>query len=274
MAFNPLKRLEQGNVDFLFEIRFDESFESDLIKRIRASENKHSIIQGFIEQLKDEYPTFCLKVIYDVDEYKEYVFSILEHSNESIFYYFGTTELVNILRKTSWGKSFIFTHLDEILEKDNRFPNYLFEYILNDLKKCKDLIDKLSLYPNLRIRGNFMCYLVEYHYDKINLIYDDLLKYLTSYTHQELEQLTFLPEYMPFDTISKLAIQFLERNDRTNFLKIKEFIFNHYPENDLSFLLMNSKKESLQQEFLNDIDRYFSTSYQCQFRIYEKYDGV
>lgn len=276
MAFDPLERLEQGNIDFLFDRIIGNEWHADLIKRIRKSENKYSmysIINGCIDKLKDTYPSFCMNIIYDMNEYKEYVFYILEHSESGIFYYFGTTELVNILRKTNWGKNFIFNHLDEILEKDNQFLQYLFEYIFEHFEECKDFIDKLYLHHNLRIRGEFMCYLVEYHYDKVNAIYDDITKYLTSYTHQQYEQITFLPELMPYDTISKLTINFLQHGNKTTYDKLKEYIFKNYQENDLSLLLMSSNDEVFKQEFLSDINRYFSTSYQCQFQIYEDYSN-
>lgn len=262
--YGPLERLEQGNIEFLFDPFISLQLLENIIREIRESSNRHSIINGFLEKLKNKDPEFCLQVIYDMEEYKEVVFEILTKKKE-LYSWFKTPEILNILNKTSWGYTFLLNHLEELLEKNDDLISPLLKYLFQEPEKGKEILKSLYLHKNLKIRAKFMIELVKNHFDKINTIYDDITKYLTSSINQEFE-------LMPSDEISKLAIQFLKHNDKKTYLKLKEFILKNYKENDLSFLLLNNEyNPNFKEEFAQDSDRLFSTSHTYQFEIYENY---
>lgn len=178
MALNPLERLEKGNVDFFLGMNYRN--QNDLIEDIRNTKDNQKIINGFLPLLKDKMPYFCIKIIYDMEEYKEEVFELLrKYSNGDLFYFFELKELMDIFKKTSWGKKMVFQFLDEILEKNLNILKALLDIAFADFAACKPILDKLSLHKDLTIRAGFMLYLVKNHFDKIVLFYEDITKYLT-----------------------------------------------------------------------------------------------
>ena len=109
--------------------------------------------------------------------------------------------------------------------------------------------------------------------EKVNLIYDDITKYLTSYTHQEYEQMTFFPELMKSEDINTLARLIYDKLDKEYWSKIKEHILNNYSNNSLAYFLLNSSyrcKEKL-DDFKADSDRLFETSHDYKLEIYKSY---
>ena len=94
------------------------------------------------------------------------------------------------------------------------------------------------------------------------------MKYLTSYTHKEFEQMTFLPELMNEKDISSLAVSALNSNDKDLWLKLKNYILENYKYNNLAELLLREKKT---KEFALNSDELFLTSKNYQFEIYKKY---
>ncbi len=222
MAFSHLEYLEKGKVDFVFSLTsYDEE---NIIQLVRKSERKNQIIKGFLGALKDTCPRFCLNIIYDNDSFKEEVWYLAhKYYNNNLINYFQEEELASILHKTSWGRSYIFNHLDDLLDKNNKIPEFLLQYIYLYIEECEDFFKKLALHKNLHIRGQFMIDLVENHYEKISFVYEDILKYLTGYTYQENEQMTLFPSYMPFDLVSKLAVLFLKNKDKVMFSRFNYF---------------------------------------------------
>ena len=80
MAFDPLERLENGNVDFMFNDKINTPyFLEDLIKRIRNSPRRKEILAGCIVALVDYLPRFCFMIMADADEYSEYTSKILNN---------------------------------------------------------------------------------------------------------------------------------------------------------------------------------------------------
>ena len=67
MAFNPLEYLENGNIDFVYDLtQYDYNH---LIEYVRESNKRVKIVNGFLFKLRDTRPQFCFKIIYDMDEF-------------------------------------------------------------------------------------------------------------------------------------------------------------------------------------------------------------
>ena len=68
MAFSALEYLSQGNIDFYFNLSYEDKI--SLIDLIRNADNKNDIMNGFLSKLIDLDSTFCFRVIYDNDAYE------------------------------------------------------------------------------------------------------------------------------------------------------------------------------------------------------------
>lgn len=266
MAYNPIEYLKQGNIDFVDSLTtYDREY---LILRIRKSSEREVIIDGCIDKLKDKNYTFILEIIYDMDKYKEELFYILKKQKLNYIINQDFRKVGNILYKTTFGKEYVIDNLEDIIKSDFNSLYIIIAYIFSDFDNNQDLIELLYLHPNLHIRATFMKYVIDNHKDKLNDIYDDIMKYLTSYTHKEFEQMTFLPELMNDEDISNLAISALNSNDRELWLKLKEYILENYKYNNLAELLLREKKT---KEFALNSDELFLTSKNYQFEIYTNY---
>lgn len=282
MAFNPIERLEQGNVAFLWNLSSDDR--KKLINYIRESNNRNNIVKGFLAKLKRFLPRFCFEIIYDMDGYTKDTFELVKGSLGVKVGYINlineAEKIKNILNNTSWGHAFVLRNLTNILRanKDNIDP--ILEYCFSDFEKNQDFIKKLSRHHNLHVRYLFMKYLVEKHSDKIDLVYDDIMKYLTNYTYEENEQLTFISDFMDSEDISKLAISSLIFNpNKSLWYDLKEYIIANYKTNDLASLLLYRTdfrtcylgEKGLEKEFLMDADRLFESAHTHKHMIYERY---
>jgi len=274
MAFNPFEYLKQGKVDFLFGSFFSSLDTKNLIKRIRNSSNKNNIINGFLPKLKKIYPRFCFEIIYDTDEYVEETFNLLKGKYGIKIGYINLInseeKIKNILNNTTWGKNFVYRNLNNILKANKNNINSILDYIFFYFDNNIDFIKKLSVYKDMDIRYMFMKYLIEKYPNKINIVYDDIMKYLDGYTYEENEQLTFLPDCLPREKISKLAILSINK-DKKLWEEMKEYILVNYKTNDLAYLLLNSRKEDLICEFKKDADRLFTTSNNFKYDICANY---
>ena len=275
MAFNPIEYLEQGKVDFLFN-RLGTLDTENLIKRVRNSSNKINIINGFLPKLKKIAPHFCFSIIYDTDEFVEETFNLVKGIYGIKIGYFNLIndeeKIKNILNNTTWGRKFVYRNLNNILRENKDNINPILDYIFSDFENNMDFIKRLSIYKDMNIRYMFMKYLIEKHPDKINIVYDDIMKYIDGYTYEENEQLTFLPDYMSKENISDLAVTSINR-DKQLWIKLKEYILINYKTNDLAYLLL--KKEKFIDEFKIDADRLFESSATFKLMImsfwYKKY---
>lgn len=267
MSYNPIEYLKEGKVDFVFSLTpYDYK---GLIIRIRQREDKLQIIHGFLNILKDKHPRFCFEIIYDMELFSSTTSYLLE---KYIGWSFFSREMLrNFLTYTTIGKKYVLEHLDEIIENSKEKYEEILVYIFSDLESNFDFVEKLYLHKNLHTRYLFMKYLLLYCPEKITFVYDDITKYLTSYTHQEYEQMTFLPDLMDFKDISELAFLFLKHvNDKEMWEKLKEYILNTYEENNLAELLLDRFDI---REFQKDSTRLFETSHSFKFQIYANYSA-
>jgi len=284
MAFDPIEYLEQGNVSFLWKISSEDR--KRLIKYVRESSNRNNIVKGFLAKLKRFLPRFCFEIIYDMDEYTKDTFELVKGNLGVKVGYKNlinkSEKIRNILYNTSWGHAFVLRNLTNILRANSDNINPILEYSFSDFEKNQDFIKRLSRHENLHTRYLFMKYLVENHPDKINLVYDDIMKYLTNYTYEENEQLTLLPDLMNSEDVSKLAISSLMFNpNKSLWYELKEYILANYKTNDLAPLLLYRTdlsnfvcylgEEALEKEFVMDADRLFESAHTHKYMIYERY---
>ncbi len=275
MAFNTLEYLRDGKVEFVFRCT---SYDYEhLIESIRKAPNRIEIINGFLPKLKEDLPSFCFAVIYDIPEFADAAYELLDIRNVA-------PEVLNsVLNNSPLGLKILYENFDTFLspDGDTRYFDCIVRYAFDS--NNKELLHKLSRHADLHIRYLFMDYLIKNHPDQIDAIYDDITKYTTSVTYEPYEQLTFLPQLMNPDDISKLAVLLLTNNREEDYKKLKEFILKDYKYNYLASelladkwfvdpethrLLSDSNKEKKESIFSEDADALFSTSADYRFPLY------
>jgi len=275
MAFYPLEELKKGKYEFVFTLMLNELDYKKVINDVRVSSDKFDIINGFLDKAKGEIPSFCFEIIYDMEEYKEDALMLLKNKNIYNLLVSSRDKIVNVLFKTSWGKAFAVSNLDDVIQviQNDNLLSVVLNYAFSNFGDNQDVIKKLYLHPNLHIRFEFMYYLLTNYPDKFNLIYDDITKYLTSYTNQENGQLPPSPELMNIDDITKLANLIYTKLDKNVWYKIKEHILNNYERNSLAYFLLigSDNVEERLDDFKMDSDRLFMTSCDYKLMIYKKY---
>ena len=281
MAYNTLEYLEAGKVDFVFNLtQYDYK---NLIRYVRESNRCVNIVNGFLPKLKDSKPRFCFEIIYDMDEFIEEAKYLLDkyYSVDS----FTKEQIESLMFKSSLGYKYLEEHFKELIEKYHNDLDFIFKYLFSNQDKCMPFLKELAYHSDLHIRFLFMKYLVVNHPKQISLFYDDITKYLTSETYQEFEQLTFLPDNMNMKDACELAFIFFDNDiDYQTWLKFKQFILDNYSYNELSYRLLNLKRQSISEnsyrlventrgieEFNQDADRLFTTSANYRFNILNRY---
>jgi len=275
MAFNTLDYLRDGKVEFVF--RCTPYDYERLIENVRKAPNRIEIINGFLPKLKKDLPAFCFAVIYDIPEFADAAYELLDIKNV-------TPEMLNnILHNSPLGPKILYENFDVFLPPngDTKYFDCIVKYAFDS--NDSELIHKLSRYSDLHIRYIFMDYLIKNHPDQIDTIYDDITKYTTSVTYEPYEQLTFLPRLMAPDDVSRLAVLLLTTNREKDYKKLKEFILKNYKYNylaselladkwlvdsDTHRLLSNPSKEKRESTFSEDADALFSTSADYRFALY------
>ena len=273
MAFNTLEYLKEGKVDFVFNLTSYDY--NNLIEYVRKDSDRVNIINGFLYKLMDKKSDFCLKIIYDMEEYKiETSKLLLKHG----YSFFDSKRLKNVLYNTSWGRDFIKNNLEELISYDDKSIYVIFKYIFEDIDKNKDFIDLFYVHKDLHIRYLFMKHIITHNTKLINEIYGDITNYLID--EPLYKQLSFISELdknelMDVKDASSLAVQCLAVNDKENWIKLKEYILSNYKENSIASSLLfygNSKQEDLfKSEFIKDSDRLFKTSSDYRFSIYRSF---
>jgi len=189
------------------------------------------------------------------------------------------------LNNSSLGINYLKEHIEEIINKFQKDLDFVFKFMFNNLDECLELLKMLSLHSDLHIRYLFMKYLLEQKSKFISLFYDDITKYLTSETFQELEQLSLFIDYMDMKEVCELAYICFEFNiDYVTWEKFKEFILSHYRYNELAYRLLDFKKQFFSnnsyqlvkntegiEEFNNDADTLFLTSANYRLDILNRY---
>lgn len=275
MAFNTLEYLRDGKVDFVFHCTpYDYEH---LIESIRKTSNRIEIINGFLSKLKVDLPSFCFSVIYDIPEFADEAYELLDIKNV-------TPELLsNFLHNTPLGIKVLYENFDYFLSSsaDKKYFDNIVKYAFDS--NNVGLIHKLSRYTDLHTRYLFMDYLIRNHANQIDSIYDDITKYTTSITYEPYEQLTFLPKLMNPDDISKLAVLLLTHNRKADYKKLKDYILKEYKYNYMASqlltdewiadpethrLLNDPNRKMKEKEFNKDANELFRTSADYRYSIY------
>lgn len=278
MAFNTLEYLKDGKVDFVYNLTpYDYAH---LIINIRKAPNRIEIINGFLSKLEKTIPHFCFDVIYDIPQYANIAYKLMDIKR------INPEKLSNVLYNSPLGIKILYENLDTFLYDNDFKMNFdvIVKYAFDS--NNRDLIYKLSRYKNLHIRFLFMEYIIENKFEEIDIIYDDITKYTTSFTYEQYEQLTFLPELMKSEDISKLAVLLLSNNREKDYLKLKKIILEKYKYNHLASELLEYKtyidsstnkliedpnNQKRKNAFLEDADTLFKTSSNYCFTIYLKH---
>lgn len=270
MAFNTLEYLRDGKVDFVFRsTRYDYEH---LIESVRKAPNRLEIINGFLPKLKEELPSFCYEVIYDIPEYADYVHETFfedKKQKQRKLKDMIPFKLYNLLNNTPLGLKLLYENFGYFMNSKNE-TNYIDIVIKYAFESDnKELIHKISRYKDLHTRFRFMEYLIKNYPEQIDLIYDDITKYTTSVTYDNYEQLTFLPKLMDSRDISQLAVLLLVNNREDDYKKLKEYILREYKENYLASELLSYKKTvETVEAFDKDADTLFITSRDYKYAIF------
>lgn len=299
MPYDPLERLKNGNIGCLYQLT-DKDID-DLIKRIRNHEDRLEIIKGcFSTLIKAKKDCFCFDIICDMPEYEDEAYKMLHKKSGIPLYHITPEMLKNMLNNSPIGKKVLNENFEELIhtlkgdyrrsemrtEEDDlseyRYLETIFEYAFS--KNDKNLLHDLSRYEDLHIRSLFMEYLIEHYPDRIDEVYDDITKYMTSVIYEPLEQLTFLPKLMNQAPVSRMAVKLLSLDRREDYEKLKEFILKEYKHNDLAAELLHTplkphptltgalvrdeeRHEMQKAIFKKDSDRLFATSANFRFHI-------
>lgn len=273
MAFNPLEYLRNGKVDFVFN-RTPYDYKH-LIESVRKAPNRIEIINGFLSKLKNDLPSFCFSVIYDIPEFVNEAYELLNIKSV-------TPEMLNDMLYNSPLGFKILKENFELFTNNEEYFNVVVKYAFNS--NNKELLHILSRYFNLHTRFQFMNYLIDQHPEMIDIIYDDITKYMTSVTYEPYEQLTYLPILMDQKDVSKLAVKLLRSDRKEDYEKLKDYILEVYESNNLASELLDSplkavpgrsgmyvvdeeKKELQLEAFNKDANELFNKSANYRFHI-------
>lgn len=275
MAFYPLESLKNGQVEFVFHIT---SYDYDsLIDKVRKAPDRVEIINGFLPKLKETLPSFCFNIIYDIPEFADEAYKLLDIKNVT------PKMLTNLLNNSPLGIKILYESFDEFLSSNESHGYFdcIVKYVFDN--NNRELIHKLSRYMDLHIRYLFMEYLIKNYPEQIDTIYDDITRYTTQATYGQYDQLSLWPQLMNPDDISKLAVLLLMNNRERDYKKLKEFILKDYKYNylaskllehdftidlDTGAILVDPNKEKKESSFCEDADALFSTSADYRFVIY------
>ncbi len=278
MAFYPLEYLKEGKVDFVYKCtQYDYNH---LIELVRKAPNRIEIINGFLPKLKEDLPSFCFSVIYDIPEFIDDAYSLFNIKNVT------PNMLNNLLNNSPLGLKILYENFDYFLSStsDEKYLEEIFKYAFNSNNKV--LLHRLSRYSDLHTRYLFMDYLIRNHKEQIDIIYDDITKYTTSITYEPYEQLSFSPQLMNPEDISKLAVLLLTHNREKDYEKLKNNILKDYKYNYIASQLLKEEWifdsetyaslkdlniEKKENTFNKDSDSLFITSADYRYTLYLKH---
>lgn len=293
MAYSILEYLEEGKVDFVYHLTIYDR--NNTIKFVRESEKRIDIINGFLPKLKEKLPAFCFEIIYDIDEFKEEAWNLLNkhylikpNNKKKKSIIFSKELFKSFIANSSLAFTYLESNFDDIIEEYQNDLDFIFEILFKNYDRAYPLLKKISIHSDLHLRYLFMKYLIINHPDFIPCFYDDISKYLTSETYEEFEQLSFAPKCMDVDDICDLAfIIFDQMKDYELWLKFKKFIISNYPYNDLGNRLLMLKEKTLGgnpyllvenkagvKEFLQDSDCLFETASRGKLKMLNRYSAT
>lgn len=204
MAFYPIERLRNGNVDFMIDITFHDT--ESLIKRIRELPDKNEIIKAFLPKLLKYKPFFCFEIIYDNEEFKNQLMYLLRSKHKD-YLTFDTKKLLNIIDKTSWGEKYIYENLDKILLEDeiNR-TDFIVKFIYEKSTLKEKWEEKFLKNDNMHIRALFLKEMIKLYPKKASIILKDYESILEDKPEIG-EQIPLVPFRISSEELSEIAVE-------------------------------------------------------------------
>lgn len=257
-----LEHLRKGELDNL-KSNNPYLFKS-LINDVRMANDRCKIVNQIYDDIKDTYPEFCLRIIYDLEEYKDKAIYLL--GKAEVYKKIDDDLFINILINTSYGMNAIISNLDKVIMCSCERLTKILDYLFVDYENNIDLINRIKEHNNLHIRYLYLKYLLDKDMDNFN--FDDISKYLVKYNENTNEF-----EFMNHYDISKICYMFYEKGNIEMYIKLKDFILKNYKYNCLAELLLLEGRHNpeLIEEFKKESDLLFQTSSSYQYEIYQRY---
>lgn len=246
-----MEKVVSGDIHSFEKYISNESHKINMINFLRINYEGSSILNKFIRKLMYSDSTFCFMVIYDMEEYKDFVKEFLNKTEDSLMLW-NEKMIKNALNKTSWMKDYILNNFD----KFEKYAYPIIMYICSNIDKNKDLIEKLlnSDNPNTKL----------FFFSEVASQCDYYIEELMPNIINLLDGSVELDEY----ELSRFAERILRNNKYPElFKKLKEYILKNYEKNQLGgFLVGGNQREK--EELLKNIDTYFETSSNARLDIF------
>ncbi len=261
--------LVNNDVSFLSSI--SKSEEEKIIEIIRQDPLKDKVLSRSFDSLKNSYPDFLFKIVFDMDNYKEYCIRYLDSNfgllNDSRFcgYYF--------LGKCKWAIGYLNKNSNRLKELDSNIIFIILRYIIDT--KNNDLINLLLYSDDLELRGMVMIEFMEMSPYRFLMYYADLIEAFVSR-----DENGNIIGVVDEKYVSRIAYAIVDNNlGMDKYEQVKDFILNNYQFNSLAERLDGvNVDEELGIEFdsyldvlFKDIDDLFRTSRSYKYNLYVKY---
>lgn len=261
--------LADNDVSFLSSISNSE--EEKIIEIIRQDPLKERILSRSFESLKNRYPDFLFKIVFDMDKYKAYCIRYLnskfELLNDSRFlgYYF--------LGKCEWALEFLKKNINRLKELDSSIIFIILRYVMDT--KDNELINKLLYSEDLELRGVVMTEFMEMSPYRFIMSYADLVEAFVK-RNESGKIISIVDEKY----VSRIAYAIVDNNlGMDKYEQVKDFILSNYQFNSLAERLDGvNVDEELGIEFdsyldilFKDMDDLFRTSRSYKYNLFVKY---
>lgn len=261
--------LANNDVSFLSSLSYSET--EKIIETVRHDPLKEKILSRCFLSLKNLFPDFLFKIVFDMDQYKEYCISYLDSKfdllSDSRFcgYYF--------LGKCKWAIDYLKKNINRLKELDRSIIFIILRYVMDT--KDKELINLLLYSEDLELRGMVMTEFMEmspYHFimNYTNLVESFVKK----------DENGSIIGIVEEKYVSRIAYAIVDNNlGMDKYEQVKDFILSNYQFNSLAERLDGiNVDEELGIEFdsyldvlFKDMDDLFRTSMSYKYNLFIKY---
>lgn len=281
MSFFPVEYLKEGKTDFLGKLsQIDRSI---LIENIKSRPDHEVIINSFLRSILDTYPSFCFDLIHDLPYFPDETTYLID---KYIYYKTLSADVIEGFLKgnPNSAKKYLPKYFDDTIEKLSKNPGFLVDYLLanDDLELLRQ---RFAYHPNVHYRFLFMNSIITNHSELLKTYYDDITKYLTSYTYAPNEQYSLFTEKMSAEDVSLLAYNIFKANlNDGTWERMRDYVIENYDSNSLARYLLEPKRKEINSysygletdqegvdEFCAHPDIYFSTSSDYRYYIARNY---
>lgn len=260
MAYNPLERLKNGDIDFLYNFINNPYMYDSLVQEIRKSDQHEEIIKASFKKLLSNFPFFAFSIISNRKEYTNISKMMLDTIIKN--YQFDKNSINLILENEEIARFYIKKNFYVLIDKfEDRIDDF-FDCLFDDFNNCFKFLSGISIDENMHVRYLFMKYLITKKKEYINVFYDDMSNYITKYPEIGYKQVNLFndeimsskDEMMDNKEVSELAYLIYDNDiDYSLYAKFKRKIIANYDYNYLMQFLM-SKKGELRKNYYSVID--------------------